>query len=370
MATSKKPSAAQIRARKLFAERVKAGAFKRRASSAKKAAPAKKRTVKAAPSPAQLRARKKFVAMVRARAAAKKKPNSPHRPERRIGAIRKNTVVCRGRKAIKVNSRGFSTRPPSWVSSKTLVRKKRTKRSRNPLGGHLPGLPEKYQRMYEHILASSGSKRIAAATVHKELSRQNPSLFSRLFGKAEAKVGYRKTQRGRSTKLAKVGYRKTQRGTHRPTSYMEMRSLKHNPKVDSVFSEFRGKDVSRASKLSAATGTPSTLAELGRLKGLKLRGRTLRFNSGRLAADSRKKLHVVGVKMKYRGNPNGSEIDVGEILSVTYQADKPHIEKGVFKYVHKFGEEGGVRPHLIIDAEGYPKIEGGSYGITSDGIID
>ena len=147
------------------------------------------------------------------------------------------------------------------------------------------------------------------------------------------------------------------------------RSLLPNPPVSKVFTEFRGREIRKKTSIKAANGTPATLAQIGKLKELKLRGRTIRFPSGHLAADGRKKLHIVGVKMKYRGNPGG-EVDCGEILAVTYEADKPHIEKGTYNYVHKFGEEGGTRPHLILDPEGYPKIEGGSYGITSDGIID
>jgi hypothetical protein len=328
----------------------------------------------------------------------------------------------------------------------------------NPLGKHLPGLPAKYQRMYEHVLDSTGSKSIAAATVHKELSRQNPGLFSRLFGKAKAKVGYRKTQRGRR-KVAAVGYRKTQKGRKRPTSYMERMSYKRgaatyhlsnprrgttsfyrekgglreegkyisgkgakytrrsskrearerrilkakgygkhgllksytrkrgyssapgrlagpplgtrlpNPSPASVFSEFRGKNATTKTKATAARGTPAVLAKLGGLQELHVRGKRLRFNGrASLAADGRKKLHIVGAKFA-RPNPPG-EVDYGEILSVVYRADKPHIEAGTYDYKHHFGEDGGRKPHLVVDEEGYPIIEGGSYRITEDGIID
>jgi hypothetical protein len=224
--------------------------------------------------------------------------------------------------------------------------------------------------MYEDILASSGSKRVAAATTKKEFARENPGLFKTIRSLISA---------SKQKKAAKVGYRKTQRGKYRPTKYMERKSLAHgrpqlhfaNPPVSKVFTEFRGREIrKRTPNIEAANGTPTKLAEIGKLKELKLRNRTLTFRGGHLAADGRKQLHIVGVKMKYRGNPAGSEIDCGEILSVTYEADKPHIESGTYNYIHKFGEEGGVRPHLIIDPEGYPKIEGGSYDITSDGIID
>ncbi len=458
MAT-KKPSAAQLAARAAFTKMVKERARLRAAGKLppvkRKAKAAKKRTVRAAPSPAQLAARKKFVAMVRAKAAGKKKTNSRgfssrppswtlaptkkkavRRKKRNPGVlkmteaefaklapklglsspapVRTRTVSAsprakRAKKFKKVGIFGGSgflglgksvqkiSRNPKrvagprmkyWTDKQGRPRRKvvglpkgasiKTFRSsyrtatKNPKGEHLPGLPAKYQRMYEHVLASSGSKQIAAATVHRCLKRDNPSLLRRLFGARKAKVGYRRTQRGRTTKVAAVGYRKTQRGTKRPTGYMLSRSVKHNPSPAEVFTEFRGKNVTKKTRVpasQAAAGTPSTLAILGTLKELRLRGKTLRFKTGKLTADGRKRLHIVGVKINYRGNPGG-EIDAGEILAVTYQADKPHIEEGVYNYVHKFGEEGGTRPHLIIDQEGRPKIEGGSYDITADGIID
>ena len=142
-----------------------------------------------------------------------------------------------------------------------------------------------------------------------------------------------------------------------------------NPSPAAVFSEFRGKNAATKTRAQAAAGTPATLAKLGQLRELRLRGKKLSFGgSASLAASGRKKLYVVGVRMK-RPNPPG-EVDYGEILSVTYRADKPHVEQGTFDYVHKFGDDGGKRPHLIVDAEGYPKLEGGSYKIDADGIIN
>jgi hypothetical protein len=40
-----------------------------------------------------------------------------------------------------------------------------------PKGKHLPGATAKENRQYEHILESTGSKRIAAATVNKLKTR-------------------------------------------------------------------------------------------------------------------------------------------------------------------------------------------------------
>jgi hypothetical protein len=146
-----------------------------------------------------------------------------------------------------------------------------------------------------------------------------------------------------------------------------------NPSPASVFTEFRGKEVRSKSKATAATGTPKVLANLGALKELDVDGRTKRFG-GRavLAADGRKKLHIVNVKMA-RPNPPG-EVDYGEIRRIMYYADKPEVQlasgddpKEKFQYNHHFSRP---YPHLIVDGEGYPVIEGGNYKISADGILD
>jgi hypothetical protein len=119
---------------------------------------------------------------------------------------------------------------------------------------------------------------------------------------------------------------------------------------------------------------PSTLAQLGKLKELKLRGgRRVKFpRRARLAADGRGKLYITGARFqKVRGVRNPDEVAVvDEIVEVVYETTKEHLDGVPVEYVHKFGEEGGVPPVLEIDSEGFPLIEGGSYQIGSPGIID
>lgn len=297
---------------------------------------------------------------------------------------KKSGIGYFGKKTQLVSHTGSRGTGKVFVTARTwggLRRKKAraTKRLKglfNPHGQHLPGLPPKYQRMYEDVLASSGSKRIAAATTEKAFKRQNPSMFSRLFGRGRkvARVGYRRTQVGKR-KVAAVGYRRTQRGQYRPTAHTEAigrkrtRSSLRNPSPASVFEEFRGKDATTRTQVKAASGTPKVLAKLGTLIELHVEGKKLHFGPGAsLAADGRKKLYVVGTKFA-KPNPPG-EVDYGEIKSVVYRANKPVVEAGTFDYKHHFGEDGGKRPHLVIDEEGFPIIEGGSYKITSDGIVD
>lgn len=305
--TKKKASPAQIAARKRFAEMAKSGAFKgRRKKSASKKA---RRTSKAVPSPAQLAARAKFVAMVRAKSKGKKR-----------------------------NGTLLSDPPPV---------KKRRKSNRNP--GIIRMTEQELSKFAGKIKGIGSSKPVRAS---RSVSAAPRKKRGAKFKKVGVFGGSGFLGLGRSRKTIKVNSKR-----------------KRNPSPAQVFSEFRGKDVSRKTKAKAAKGTPAVLAKLGQLRELRLRDKTLSFGgNASLAADGRKKLHVVGVQMN-RPNPPG-EVEYGEIISVTYRADKPHIESGTFDYVHKFGEDGGRRPKLVVDEEGFPLIEGGSYKIDSDGIID
>lgn len=340
MAT-KKPSPAQLRARAAFVKMVKERA---RLRAAGKLAPVKRKTkaakvrrVAGKPSPAQLAARAKFAAMSRAKAKGKKAAKGKKNP----GIIKMSEAEF-SKFSSKIKGVGSAPKITRTRSASPSKRKagKRFKKVGVFGGGGFLGLGKSIQTIKRNPGLVAKIKKLIAGSGKK---------------KKVAKVGTRRTQRGRHT-AAPVGYRRTQRGR------------KLNPAPANVFSEFRGKDVTRRTKVKAASGTPSTLAQLGKLRELRLRGKTLKFRAGHLAADGRKKLHVVGVKAKHRGNPG--EVDYGEIISVTYEADKPHVEEGVFNYIHRFGEDGGTRPHLVVDPEGFMKIEGGSYKISADGIID
>ncbi len=67
----------------------------------------------------------------------------------------------------------------------------------------------------------------------------------------------------------------------------------------------------------------------------------------------------------------GEGLDVGEVTHICYETAKTHIGEGkAYEYVHEFGEDGGKRPHLVIDADGMPILRGGDYKIRAEGIVD
>ncbi len=62
---------------------------------------------------------------------------------------------------------------------------------------------------------------------------------------------------------------------------------------------------------------------------------------------------------------------VDEVAVVGYVTAKDHIGDGeTFEFYHQMGEENGVRPVLLIDADGFPLLQGGSYEIKAEGIIN
>lgn len=255
-----------------------------------------------------------------------------------------------------------------------LGRSRKKISARNPRGQHLPGLPPKYQRMYEDVLASSGSKRIAAATTRAAYKRENPAyIWAPKKRRAPGHLDLAPRGKGRKAKKryygkgGRFGWPKSKRPIAGALSFsLHGGRKKLNPSPASVFSEFRGKDATTRTQVKAASGTPKVLAKLGTLIELHVEGKKLHFGPGAsLAADGRKKLHIVGTKFA-RPNPPG-EVEYGEIKSVTYRSIKPHIDENVVDYIHKFSVP---RPKLVVDEEGYALIEGGRYSMDADGIIN
>jgi hypothetical protein len=144
-----------------------------------------------------------------------------------------------------------------------------------------------------------------------------------------------------------------------------------NPKRP--FNMFRGRDSRRTYAARTRDGAPAVLKEAGGLRELVMvGGKRFRFHGPAKLVYSGQRLHLANVRFKPRGRRNpGEELDLGEVRQVTYTADKPHHgSPHTEAYYHNFGEEGGVRPRLSVYPDGYADLEGGSYRITPDGIID
>jgi rubrerythrin len=148
---------------------------------------------------------------------------------------------------------------------------------------------------------------------------------------------------------------------------------KKNPSVAAIAEKFQGDTNGAIEQFHAASSAPANLARAGKLVFLKVGAQTFRLPGAMVAIAPNEKLWIVSKRAPVfttKAKP-GEGLDVGEITQICYETAKRHVGNGkTFEYVHEFGEDGGKRPHLIIDHEGMPILRGGDYKIRAEGIVD
>lgn len=125
------------------------------------------------------------------------------------------------------------------------------------------------------------------------------------------------------------------------------------------------------------SGAKGTLVAMGKLKKLKIKGRpAIDFKGVPMLAHDPKtdRMFVLGkgysMKLFKKRNPEGIE-DLGEVTHIEYEAVKTQLgDTEPVVYVHELGEEGGERPHALVNEENLLILEGGEYYITPEGIRD
>jgi hypothetical protein len=149
---------------------------------------------------------------------------------------------------------------------------------------------------------------------------------------------------------------------------------KKNPSVTEVSKMFQGKASGKVERLYAANGAPGNLARAGKLVFLKGKGWSVNPAGAIVAISPSGKLWICNSTkgaMFVKRADKGSLADYGEVKQICYETAKAHIGDGkTFEYVHTFGEDGGKRPRLLIDAEGMPILRGGSYKVKAEGIVN
>ncbi len=143
-----------------------------------------------------------------------------------------------------------------------------------------------------------------------------------------------------------------------------------------IHREFLDRETYRFREYHTPPGTPKDLAMLGKLTELNMMdGQQATFEDnpavlGASGGEKRRRLHI-GLTVPYdmpEGTEQWQEYDCGEVLSVVYEARKPHLDTGrLNEYEHTFGDEGGELPHLIL-IDGLLRFRFGSYYITRYGI--
>lgn len=193
---------------------------------------------------------------------------------------------------------------------------------------------------------------------------------------AKAKADFKKAGHNPATLTR---WRTARNNPARRVQYIGKRKpvAKRNPRkvskaVKGIYNEFQGRDSKREYSLAVPNGTPKDVATLGRLIEVQTaKHGVLRFNNNPayLGSTAGRKL-VIGLSRPYRiNNPDGgAAVDLGEVKAVVYKTRKPHLDDGaVHEYIHKLGEEGGARPHLVLQ-NGVLSLKGGDYKITREGI--
>ncbi len=148
-------------------------------------------------------------------------------------------------------------------------------------------------------------------------------------------------------------------------------------KRNDAFQDFQGRPATKELELITPKNAPQRLWTLGKLLEIKVRGIGEPFDfrreaTGRtfyLCADNRnRKLWIAGAKFAEKGEPEF----IGVMDYIIYETQKLHLgdEHGESAYIHFLGEEGGVKPTLEVDADGFAHIIGGDYEITPLGIKD
>lgn len=153
------------------------------------------------------------------------------------------------------------------------------------------------------------------------------------------------------------------------------RTLNPDSPIDKISNMFQGEISGKTQYVEGANGTPDELARIGKLDSFELKDGTLvEFEKAFLGCDKDGDLHIVGIglAMPDHASPTDTAVnDLGEIEVVNYTTAKRHITDGkVTHFYHNFGEDTGVRPHLVIDHEGMPILAGGEYDVRREGIVN
>ena len=327
-------------------------------------ATAKKKRKPGTPSPAQLRARRKFAAMAKARAkaarAAKRASGikSKKRPTAKRPAVKKATrktprkrnVLSPDRNhPIEVTRHWRKGGASAWQRAEAAGQKRLF--AMNPNG----------KRINLHDLQRQIIKWRSKGMLAWEVDR-------RLI-KMGLTVARAKSERKRAFTVFNQDQRYSARRLPNPSGGISRAKAQRKEFLGSPSRKTLTVYVPKGSKVKGA------LSAMGKLHRIKVRGRTaFDFSRGNifLARDGRNRMHVAGKGYRIaakgkRRNPDGLQ-DLGVIESIEYVATKSHLDGEPTIYVHKMGEEGGEKPHLLVNDEGLALIDGGDYTITERGI--
>lgn len=156
---------------------------------------------------------------------------------------------------------------------------------------------------------------------------------------------------------------------------------KRNP--SGGFEAFQGREATKTLDLKGPANIPANTWTLGELHEIRIPGKKpIDFTSltGEkfyvLSDRGNKNLWIAGTRTGKAFTPDvrinpGEAKPVGRASHIVYKTLKAHLgDNEEVLYIHKFGEEGGERPHFANDRDGFAHIIGGDFTITPLGIRD
>ena len=171
-----------------------------------------------------------------------------------------------------------------------------------------------------------------------------------------------------------------------PSKYSRFATIDAGPRknpetAEQMVEEFHGRPPVGETVVQETINVPK-LADLGKLVSMVIGfddedievdfyGENLRLASNAKGTQ----LYIVGEKVDLSElvEPDRDIVEVGDLVSVTYETDKHHIDPDspVGMYEHKFGEEGGDLPILLWNCvTGELLIVGGDYVVKPEGIVN
>jgi hypothetical protein len=149
--------------------------------------------------------------------------------------------------------------------------------------------------------------------------------------------------------------------------------VKKNP--FDAFENFHGRPSTKTIEIETPKGTPKHIHAKGKLLEIRMKGGKVfnfrKANTGKnfyLVSDEQdEKLYIAGGKIAEpdTNQKPGDLAFLGVISHLIYETKKAHLDdKGQQGYIHKLGEEGGEKPSLEIDKDGFAWIVGGDYYIA------
>jgi len=251
---------------------------------------------------------------------------------------------------------------------------------------HAPGLiqTERQRRVARAIRRAAGSESAAASRAYKRYratgsgSRGVKKLFHELYGPNPTICGHLIGGLPCTRKSGHKGPHLPQGATLRP------RSRHHwNPSAAAIHEEFTGREGKWIEVFDEPHMPAGDYAQLGELLALYVKpssgGQVQQITFPKSARplvvsdETARQIYFVGGNQELASlAPFGWTARLGDCRRIDYKQRKEHVpEPEIDEWRHEFGEESGIKPVLLYDAQKKRLLlEGGEYRIQAEGIVN